>query len=102
VLHAGPRDCEVVVHVTEVGVTVKIDGWVYPVDPTPGAPIVCELQPGNHTLTMDRGDRSLYREEFTLSPGEHRVLTAHDETRPIPKEVPRPAPGPRPGSMRRP
>jgi hypothetical protein len=102
VVNAGPRNCEAVVHVTEVGVTVKIDGWVYPVDPTPGAPIVCDLRAGSHTLTMDRGDHRLYYEEFTLSPGEYRVLTAYDQTRPTPKETPRPAPGPRPWPIRRP
>jgi hypothetical protein len=102
VLHAGPRDCEVVVHVSEVGATVKIDGWVYPVDPNPGMPIVCDLRPGNHTLTMSRDDRLLYREDFTLGLGEYRVLTAYDETRPPPKPIPRPAPGPGPGGIKKP
>ena len=66
ILHVGPRECEAVVHVMETGVVVKIDGWVYPAEPWPGKPIVCDLRPGNHTLTMSRGDRQLYREEFAL------------------------------------
>jgi hypothetical protein len=73
---AAPFQCQVFVHVTESWVEVTVDETVYLIaDPFAG-PIACELNPGRHVLTMRRGGRVLYREEFTLGRGEERVLTA--------------------------
>jgi hypothetical protein len=78
---AGRGDGEAVIHVTELGVNVMVDGVQYPIDPLPGSPIVCSLRPGSHTLSMSREGRIVYRETFTLDPGGHVVLTAQDESR---------------------
>ncbi len=92
---AGPQGCEAVIHVTEPDVVVRVDGIFYPIDPAPGAPIVCALRPGCHTLTLHRGGRELYREAFAVEPGGQVVLTARDESRrsssPAPPRCPPPA-----------
>ena len=85
---AGRKDGEVVVHVTESGVEVMIDDRPYRYDRFPGPPIVCELRPGTHRLTMSRGGRLLHDETFALESGGQAVLTAWDGSRPTP---PRPS-----------
>jgi hypothetical protein len=73
---AGPNQSEVIVHVTENGVEVGIDGMVYLIADRFDGPILCELNSGRHLLTMSRDGQLLYREEFSLQRGEQRVLTA--------------------------
>jgi hypothetical protein len=78
---AGRGNGEAVVHVTESGVVVLIDGYAYPYEPWPASPIACSLRPGSHTLAMTLEGRVVYEETFTLEPGGHVVLTAWDKTR---------------------
>jgi hypothetical protein len=76
---AGPRDCEVVIHVVEADLEVRVDGRVYPREADPFSPIVCDLRSGHHTMSVRRGGRSVHEEEFELGPGDHIVLTALDD-----------------------
>jgi hypothetical protein len=75
----GPEECEVVVHVGASDVEVQIDGLRFTIDHAWGAPVICELPPGLHTLTMVRDGGELYHEEFRLERGKDRVLTAWDQ-----------------------
>jgi hypothetical protein len=75
----APLQSEVVVHVTEDGVEVAIDEVTYLLADRYAGPIVCQLQPGRHLLTMAKEGRLLYREEFMLRGGEDQVLTARAE-----------------------
>ena len=70
-----------VVHVTESDVTVQVGGNTYEFADRPGDPIVCELRPGTHELTMPRDGRVLYEQSFRIRRGESLVLTAWDPER---------------------
>lgn len=79
-IHGSDPDL-IVVHVTEPDVevvvggrTYRIEGWVY-------EPIVCNLPDGEHELIMTRDGVLLYKETFTVRPGENLVLTAWDPNR---------------------
>lgn len=95
--HAVPHEgCEAIVHVTEVGVEVSIDGRPYRIETWRDSPFVCELRPGRHALRMSRCGHVLYEEAFSLRPGEEIVLTARDEARSKKVRPPRPVPRDRP------
>jgi hypothetical protein len=71
------------VHVSMGDVDVMVDDAEYHVESLWQTPIVCELGPGNHTVRMSRDGRTLFEEEFTLSPGKEIVLSAwegHSDT----------------------
>jgi hypothetical protein len=72
---------EVVVHVTEPNVEVVVGGRAYRFEGRPGDPIVCSLRRGQHELIMRRGGRILYKERFTVRPGENVVLAVVDPLR---------------------
>jgi hypothetical protein len=55
-----------------------VDDATYHVASFDDTPIVCELDPGKHTLRMSRDDQILYEEEFMVPPGGHVVLAAHE------------------------
>ncbi|WP_435006076.1 hypothetical protein P12x_003743 [Tundrisphaera lichenicola] len=74
----GPTEGEVVIHVTEVGAVVTVDGLPYRSDPDQGSSIVCNLPVGTHTLRTYRGEQLIQEENFTINPGNDVVLTAHD------------------------
>jgi hypothetical protein len=79
---AGPQKCQAVIHVTEAGVDVWVDGLTFRVDTWRDSPIICPLAPGRHELRMTLGGRTLYQESFTLRGGDDVVLTAWDPARP--------------------
>ena len=79
--HAGPPSGRAVVHVTESDVTVQVGGNTYEFAERPLEPIVCELRPGKHELTMTRDGRVLYEQTFRIRRGESVVLTAWDPER---------------------
>lgn len=76
-----PRLCEAVIHVTELGVDVEVDGRTYRVETPWDTPIVCGLPPGRHGLRMSRSGQVLYEEDFRLERGDMVVLTAWDARR---------------------
>jgi hypothetical protein len=76
---AGPRDCEAVIHVAEAALEVRVDGWAYPHGDARSSPIVCDLRPGRHTLTVLRAGSPVHQGTFDLDPGDHIVLTAMDD-----------------------
>jgi hypothetical protein len=82
--NARPADCEVVIHVVAQGLDVAMDGRAYPVASDPYSPIVFQLQPGRHTLTISRGTEVVREESFSVSGGEHLVLTPYDPNSPSP------------------
>ncbi|MFO0954220.1 MAG: hypothetical protein U0835_24295 [Isosphaeraceae bacterium] len=77
---AGPRMCEVVVHVAASDVEFWVDEDSYRVEAPPDSPFVLPLQPGAHTLSLRRGNQTLHEESFILRPGDHVVKTAWYET----------------------
>jgi hypothetical protein len=77
-VHSGPRQGEVVVHVTEPDVEVTIAGHRFLVEGRRYDPIVCELPPGQYDLVMRRHGRVLYQESFEVHPRESLVLTGLD------------------------
>jgi hypothetical protein len=66
----------VYVHVSEGYGDLNVDDATYHVRSLWETPIVCELEPGTHVLTMSRNGRMVYHEEFSLHPGEELVLCA--------------------------
>lgn len=76
--HSGSTDGQIIVHVTRPQVHVVVDGVKYWVEDVWHTPIVCDLRPGRHQVSMLRNGRVLYQEEFTLAAGEERILTAWD------------------------
>lgn len=80
-VRSGPRTGEVIVHVTEPGVTIRIGDLTVRVEDVPNAPYELELPVGGHALVVSRDDRELYREEFQVRSGQSVILTAYDPTR---------------------
>jgi hypothetical protein len=80
VQHSGPQKGTAYVHLSATDVDVIIDDATYHVASFNDTPIVCELDPGKHTLRMRRSDRILCEEEFTVPIGGEVVLTAHEHT----------------------
>lgn len=72
---------QVVVHVTEPDVEVVVGGRAFRIKGRVYDPIVCKLRRGQHELLMKRGGRLLFRETFTVGPGQDVVLTAWDPLR---------------------
>src|SRR5262249_55186879 len=73
----GPIDGTVLVHVTEPDVKVTLGGQAFWVEERRYAPIECRLRAGRYLLRMERADRILYEEWFTIHGGEEVILTAH-------------------------
>jgi hypothetical protein len=80
-IHSGPVHGDVVVHVTEPGVELRIGGHTFRIEDRRFDPIVCKLPPGWHELVMRRHGLVLYRESFEVRPGRSLVLTAWDPDR---------------------
>jgi hypothetical protein len=74
--HCGPTKGIAYVHVAKPQVNVTVDDETYWVETLWETPIVCELEPGSHTLRMLESGRVLFEQEFTLEPGQEVVLTA--------------------------
>jgi hypothetical protein len=72
---------EVVIHVTEFDVEIRVGGRTFLIDDRSYEPIVLQLHPGPYELVMTRSGRVLYREPFEVRPGESCVLTAYDPNR---------------------
>src|SRR4051812_24029420 len=70
---AGPRDCQAIIHVAEDDLEVVLDGRARPREGDRYSPMVCELGPGRHTMTVHRGGRRVHHEVFELGPGEQVV-----------------------------
>jgi hypothetical protein len=81
VVHCGPRETEVVVHVMEPDVELTVGDQTYQIEGRRYEPIVSELSPGWYPLIMSRGDRILYEESFEVRRGDNIVLTAWDAER---------------------
>ena len=79
-VHMSDPDA-VVVHVTEPDVEVVVGGLTYRIEGRASEPIVCKLPDGRHDLIMTRDGELLYKETFTVRPGEGVVLTAWDPNR---------------------
>lgn len=73
--------CETVIHVTEADVDIFVDDRAFRIGARRHAPLVVDLPPGEHILSMSRGDATLYEERFTLLSGTGAVLTAWDPRR---------------------
>ena len=80
-VHESEPDDVVVVHVTEPDVQVVVGCRTYRIEGRVYEPIVCELPDGQHDLIMTRDGVLLYKETFTVRPGEGLVLTAWDPNR---------------------
>jgi hypothetical protein len=76
--HSGPQKGTAYVHVSATDIDVMVDDATYHVASFDDTPIVCELDPGKHTLRMSRKEQMLYEEEFTVPIGGHVVLAAHE------------------------
>ena len=80
VQHCGSGANVIYVHVTHADVDVTVDGTRHHVYALEQSPVVCDVRPGRHVLRMMRGERILYEEEFSLEPGEERVMVAWDRS----------------------
>ena len=82
-LHAaeGLEETQIVVHVGESHVEVRMDGDLFLVEDAWQDPIALTLAPGYHHLSMSRGDLVLWEEELLVRPGESQVLTVWDKNR---------------------
>ncbi|WP_422929461.1 hypothetical protein [Singulisphaera sp. PoT] len=85
VAHVGPQTGNVLIHVTEPGVALNLDGKVSYLADVTDTPIAFDLPAGDHRLTMYRGEEILYTEAFRLARGEERILTAWRQ--PIPGPI---------------
>jgi hypothetical protein len=92
---SGPvrEETEVIVHVGVADVELWIDDHRFSVDRPWEHPVVCELPPGDHLLTMLREGVEIYREVFTLETGRGRVFTAWDENGCLKEDADPSAPG---------
>jgi hypothetical protein len=77
-LSVGPTNGRAYVHVSTTPVDVAVDGTVYRVENLYQSPVVCELEPGHHTVQMVRDGRLLYHEDIHIKAAEDMVLTAWD------------------------
>ncbi len=57
-------------------VEVTIGDQTYEIEGRRSDPLVFNLSPGSHRLSMRRGDRMLFVESFEVRPGENVVRTA--------------------------
>lgn len=78
--HRG-TDAELVIHVAEPDVVLTVGDQSFTIQGLDVRPIVCEVEPGSHVLTLRRDDRVLYQETVAVDPGESRVCTAYDVER---------------------
>jgi hypothetical protein len=74
--HVGPQTGTVTIHVAEPDVVVSVGDLTFRVEDDLFTPLVCDLPPGQHRLTMQRGATVLYAETFSIGGGEDRVLGA--------------------------
>jgi hypothetical protein len=81
-LHSGPPNGKVYVHVAQGYGDLTVDDATYHVRTPWETPVVCELQPGAHVVTMSRDSRVVFQEEFSLDAGEELVLTAWERVEP--------------------
>ncbi len=84
VIHIGPQYGIAYVHVPKPNVDVMVDDERYHIETIWDTPIVCELSPGPHVLSMSRSGRVVYEENFSLGVGQEVVLTAWEP----PSEIP--------------
>ena len=76
--HRGSTRPRLILHVACPHVDVTVDDATYRVETIWETPLVCELEPGRHTVRMLQEGRVLYEEPFTLAPSEEVVLSAWD------------------------
>jgi hypothetical protein len=76
--HCDATKARLILHVTKRNVDVTVDDATYRVETDWETPLVCELEPGRHTVRMLREGRVLYEEPFTVAPSEEVILTAWD------------------------
>jgi hypothetical protein len=92
---SGPvlEESEVIVHVGVPEVEIQIDALRFSVDRPWEGPVICELPPGVHLLTMQQAGVEIYREVFTLEGGRSAILTAWDEYGRLKEDADSSAPG---------
>jgi hypothetical protein len=76
--HCGPSTGTAIIHVAAPPAELAVDDTTYSVASLWATPVACELKPGRHRLRMLREGRVCYDEEFSLAPGEEKVLAAWD------------------------
>src|SRR5262245_57072750 len=76
VVHCGPREGTVVLHVLEPGLEVTLAGRVYSFQEPIAGPLVLHLPPGRYHFRVRRGDAVVHAESFTLRGGDSQVLAA--------------------------
>jgi hypothetical protein len=76
--HAGSRRGKAIVHVYQPGIMVQVDQQTYHVGAIAESPVVCELEPGPHTVALWRSETLVGVESFAVEPGEEVVLCPHE------------------------
>src|SRR5262245_35823154 len=76
VVHCGPREGTVVLHVLEPGLEVTLAGSVYYFQEATDEPLVLRLPAGRYHFRVRRGYAVVHAESFTLRGGDSQVLAA--------------------------
>jgi hypothetical protein len=76
--HSGPQTGAACVHVSAPNTEVIVDGLAHHVETLWNSPIVVELRPGRHKLSVFHEGQVIDEREFTLGVGEEIVLVAGD------------------------
>ncbi len=74
--HSRLNQGTAIVHVFETPVVVLVDDREYPINTVNQSPLFCEVRSGRHVLSLRRGDRVVFEEEFAVHPGQEVVLSA--------------------------
>jgi hypothetical protein len=80
-IHCGPPRGTIYVHVSGGYGDLEVDDATYRVRSLLESPVVCELEPGRHSMRMLRDGAVVFEDEFSLDPGEEIVMTAGERTR---------------------
>jgi hypothetical protein len=81
-LHCGPPNGTIYVHVERGCGDLNVDDATYQIKSLSETPVVCNLEPGRHVVTLSRDGRIVYEEKFSLDAGEELVLTAWERVEP--------------------
>jgi hypothetical protein len=81
-LHCGPPHGTIYVHVGRGCGDLNVDDASYHIKSLWETPVVCNLEPGRHVVTLSRDGRIVYEEKFPLDAGEELVLTARERVEP--------------------
>jgi hypothetical protein len=76
--HAAPRLGKAIVHVSQSDVVVIVDQRDYSVRTFAESPVICELEPGDHTVQVWRRGVLLGEEHFTVESGKETVVAPFD------------------------